>query len=93
MLSAILFTIYSAVFPSFLPERADLKPEPAPHAITWRRRDRLHVFCMKHRALGRVVGHIQMNYYMPIFHPLLWWRHMRAVNELLDSVGWINLDG
>ena len=30
--------------------------------------------------------------YMPIFHPRLWWAHQKACAELLESIGWIDID-
>jgi hypothetical protein len=39
-----------------------------------------------------VIAKLRVDYYMPIFHPVRWWRHMTAVNHLLDDIGWIDLD-
>jgi hypothetical protein len=38
--------------------------------------------------LTRVLAHIFLNYYMPVFQPIRWWRHIRAVHQLLEEIGW-----
>ncbi len=29
---------------------------------------------------------------MPFFRPRRWWNHVNAMNQLLDDLGWIDID-
>lgn len=83
LFTTVLFAIYNSIFPHFISEEAELKGGPVAH-VTRR--------AVRHPRLARVVAHIQLNYYMPIFQPVMWWRHIIAINKLLDDIGWIDID-
>jgi hypothetical protein len=82
-----LYAIYSAIFPYFVPEHAELRPEPDPNALWFQLRERINKFLDGYPELARVIAHTWQNYCLPIFCPILWWRHVRAVNQLLEDIG------
>jgi hypothetical protein len=43
-------------------------------------------------AIQRLAAGIYLDLYLPIFRPRLWWNHVNAINQLLDDIGWIDLD-
>jgi hypothetical protein len=83
----VLYLIYSAIFPYFLPEYAEMRPEPNPDSLWYSLCKRVNAFLGGYPEIARAIAHIRLNYYMPIFCPILWWRHIRAVNQLLDDIG------
>ena len=36
----------------------------------------------RYPRLGKVHAIIYLDYYLPIFHPIFWWRHTSAINAL-----------
>jgi hypothetical protein len=41
---------------------------------------------------SRLAAIIRQDLYMPIFHPRLWLAHRKACKELLEMIGFIDLD-
>jgi hypothetical protein len=66
---------------------AEMGPEPDPQSISCRIDDIIDRFRRKHPALGRIHAHIWLSYYLPICHPIRWWRHMNAINDLRTMMG------
>jgi|HubBroStandDraft_6_1064221.scaffolds.fasta_scaffold181522_3 hypothetical protein len=91
-LTTFLYTLYSAMFPHFFTEEAELRPEPDRNSLRVRIHDKSQQFLDKHPTLARIRAHICLNYYLPVFRPIFWWRHTFAVNQLLEATGWIDID-
>jgi hypothetical protein len=82
ILHTILFTIYSAVFPWLFGEHAN----PRGPAYDVPRRTKPPT------TFRRLYAKAWLNFYFPFARPVLWWRHTKAINQLLDDIGWIDLD-
>jgi len=87
-LTTILYAIYSAIFPYFFSEEAVLKTETDPQSLTCRLSDALKRWLDKHPTLARAKAIFVLDYYMPIVHPIRWWRQTNAINQLLELIGW-----
>lgn len=83
-----LYRIYCAIFPYFISLEAELRPEPDPNSLGVRFYNKRREFLEKHPTLARIKAHIYLDYYMPIFRPVFWWRHITAINQPLDDIGW-----
>ena len=89
-LGTILYAIYSAVLPHFVSLEAELRPEPNPESISTKIDAAIGRFFDAHPTLARICANIWIGYCFPVVRPVSWWRHMSAVNELLDAVGWLD---
>jgi hypothetical protein len=92
VLTTILYTIYCAIFPYFVSEEVAIRPEPEPWPLTRRIDSAIERYFNRHPKLARVLTLIYLNYYLPIFHPVFWWRVTKANNELLEELGWFDDD-
>jgi hypothetical protein len=82
----VLYTVYSAVFPHFVSEAARRRPEPHPASLRVRMQRLIEKFRDRYPRLGKVHAIIYLDYYLPIFHPIFWWRHTSAINALWQMV-------
>lgn len=90
----VLYMLYSAIFPRFFSLTITRKAEASPVLLSELEgpctvRPNVIGECKRLEGIGAC---IYLNWYMPIFRPVTWWGHMAAVNELLEAIGWIDLD-
>lgn len=83
MFQSLLFAVYSEFFPLFVPEEAPRSYHEQPE----RTHSAIDAILDFHPAVARLAARIRMDWWMPVAHPIQWWRHMIAVNKLLDDLG------
>jgi hypothetical protein len=77
----ILYVIYDAIFPRLFGEEAELRDPEVRYMLS------TEMF----PSVEKFLGWFRLNLYMPFFQPVQGWRHTRAVNQLLDDIGWVEL--
>jgi len=82
----VLYPVYRAIFPHFFSESAKRRPESHPNSLSVRVHGWLENFWRRHPRLAKIHAIIYLDYYLPIVHPIFWWRHMNAVNALWQMV-------
>ena len=82
----VLYIVYSAVFPHFVSVAARRRPEPHPDSLRVRMHGLIEKFRDRYPRLAKVHAIIYLDYYLPIFHPIFWWRHTMAISALWQMV-------
>lgn len=86
MFQSLLFLVYSAVFPLFISEEAPCQGELGCS------RSKIETILALYPDADQFAARIRMDWLMPVLQPVQWWRHMLAVNRLLEDIGWVDIE-
>lgn len=82
MLLTVLYCVYSIIFPGLFGDKeklidSDCRRVPDVHDPS---------------IFDGYLAWLRLHLYMSIFQPVQWWRHTRAINSLLDDIGYFDAD-